>query len=173
MKNGKTRIALIGFMGTGKSTIGPLLAEKLGYTFIDTDELVERTIGMNIADIFSDLGEDAFRDAEYEALQEALGQEQVVVSTGGGMVLFERNRKLLREKAFVVNLGAAPETVFRRVQGDQTRPLLKSDDPLTRIRQLLAERQEFYSDCDISISTDDDTARECCVKILRTFRNEQ
>jgi len=170
MEKEKTCIALIGFMGTGKTTIGPLLAEKLNYTFIDTDEMVETAMSMKISDIFSSFGENAFRDAEYEALQDALGRERVVVSTGGGIVLFERNRKLLREKAFVVTLAAKPETVFKRVQGDESRPLLKSEDPLMRIKQLMAARQKFYNNCDLNISTDDCMALECCEKIVKAYQ---
>jgi shikimate kinase len=166
----KKRIALIGFMATGKSTIGPLLAEALGYRFVDTDVLVEKNMQMNITDIFANLGEDAFREAEYQALKEVLNEENVVLSTGGGMILFERNRKLLAEKAFVVSLLARPETIFQRVEGDETRPLLKCEDPLQRIRALLSERQQYYDCCDYKISTEDWTAVECSQKIIEAYQ---
>src|SRR5665647_2847369 len=149
MENKKTsRIALIGFMATGKSTIGPLLAEKLGYVFVDTDEMVETAMGMKIFEIFNDLGEDAFREAEHQALKEVVVMEKVIISTGGGIILFGRNRKLLKEKTFVVSLTCQPETIFERVQGDHSRPLLRSDDPLGQIMIMMAGRREYYEDCD-------------------------
>jgi shikimate kinase len=169
MKSEKNCIALIGFMATGKSTIGPLLARELEYDFIDTDAMVEADMGMTIADIFAQLGEDAFRDAEHEALKKALNMEKIVLSTGGGIILFKRNRKLLAEQAFVVSLSAQPETIYGRVKDDDTRPLLKCNDPLQRIKQILAERQVYYDVCDFKISTETWTAEECCQKIKKAF----
>lgn len=162
-------IALIGFMATGKSTIGPLLARELEYDFIDTDAMVEADLGMKVTDIFTQLGEDVFRDAEHEALKKALTMEKIVLSTGGGIILFKRNRKLLADKAFVVSLSAQPETIYGRVKDDDTRPLLKCEDPLQRIRQILAERQEYYDVCDFKISTETWTAEACCQKIREAF----
>jgi len=170
MENEKIEcIALIGFMATGKSTIGPLLAEKLGYTFIDTDEMVEAAKKMRISEIFNNLGENAFREAEYDVLKQVISLEKAVISTGGGIVLFERNRKLLREKSFVVNLTCRPETIFKRVQGDQSRPLLNTEDPLKRIIRMMEERREYYEACDFKISTEDFTEQECCEKIVFAF----
>lgn len=162
-------IALIGFMATGKSTIGPLLAEKMGCTFVDTDAIVEADMGKKIADIFSEMGEDVFRDAEHEALKKALEMENSVLSTGGGVILFERNRKLLEERAFVVSLAASAETVFDRVKGDDTRPLLQCEDPLSRIKQMMAERQAYYDHCDFKISTDSLSAETCCKMIIEAY----
>ncbi len=170
MGDSKKNIALIGFMATGKSTIGPLLAEKNGYALIDTDKLVEADMGMKIAAIFSTLGEAEFREAEHKALKKALEMDKTVISTGGGMILLKKNRELLTQKAFVVSLSAQPETIFDRVKGDNTRPLLKCEDPLLRIKQLLAERQQYYDCCDFKISTDDWTAEQCCQKILEAYR---
>lgn len=169
MKTEKKCIALIGFMATGKSTIGPLLARELEYDYWDTDAMVEADLGRSVTDIFAQLGEDAFRDAEHEALKKALKMENIVLSTGGGMILFKRNRQLLMEKAFVVSLSAQPETIFGRVKDDQTRPLLRVEDPLLRIRQMLAERQQYYDVCDLKISTETWTAEECCQKIKKAF----
>lgn len=170
MADSKKSIALIGFMATGKSTIGPLLAEKYGYFFVDTDKMVEADMGMKISDIFSTLGEDAFRNAEHKALKKALDKEKCIISTGGGMILFEKNRQLLTEKAFVVSLSAQPETIFDRVKGDDTRPLLKCEDPLLQIKQMLAERQQYYDRCDFKISTEDWTAEQCCEKIHKAYQ---
>jgi len=171
MENKKIeRIALIGFMATGKSTIGPLLSEKLGYVFIDTDEVVEAAAKMRISEIFNNLGESVFREAEHDALKQVVSIEKAVISTGGGIILFERNRKLLREKTFVVNLTCLPETIFKRVQGDQSRPLLNTEDPLKQITLLMAERQKYYEDCDFQISTEDFSEIECCEKIASAYK---
>lgn len=166
-----TPIALIGFMGTGKSTIGPLLAEKLGYRFIDTDLMVEEELGMEISEIFQNLGESCFRDAEHLALKKALAKEKVVISTGGGAILLKENRKLLGENAFVVSLTCEPETIFQRLQGDQSRPLLKSIDPLREIKIIMANRYKYYEECDFQISTEEWTINECCQKIIRAYEN--
>lgn len=170
--NSKKCIALIGFMATGKSTIGPLLAEKMGYTFIDTDAMVEVDIHMKITDIFAELGENIFREAEHKALKKALEMENIILSTGGGVILFERNRKLLNEKAFVVSLSAQAETIFDRVKGEQTRPLLQCEDPLLRIKQMMAERQAYYDCCDLKISTDDLSAEACCQNIIEAYQQD-
>lgn len=169
MSSAKQSIALIGFMATGKSTIGPLLAQELEFELIDTDALVEAEIGMSVADIFSQLGEEAFRDAEHQALKKALSVGSRVISTGGGMILFKRNRKLLADQGFVVSLSAQPETIYQRVKDDDTRPLLKCQDPLLRIRQMLAERQHYYDACDFKISTENWSAEDCCQKIKAAF----
>ena len=170
--NLKKCIALIGFMATGKSTIGPLLAKKCGYDFVDTDAMVEADKGMKITDIFSELGEDAFREAEHQALKKALAMENRILSTGGGIILFERNRKLLNERAFVVSLTASAETVFDRVKDDKTRPLLQCEDPLLRIKQMMVARQTYYDQCDLKISTDDLSAEDCCKLIIETYQKE-
>ncbi|AWW26610.1 shikimate kinase [Acetobacterium carbinolicum] len=169
MNSKKKSIALIGFMATGKSTLGPMLARELEYDFIDTDAMVVANMGIEIAEIFSQFGEDTFRDAEHEALKKALSMEHRVISTGGGIILFKRNRKLLSEQAFVVSLSAQPETIYGRVKDDNTRPLLRCEDPLLRIRQLLAERQAYYDVCDFKISTETWSTEECCQRIEKAY----
>ena len=172
MKNEKMNpIVLIGFMATGKSTIGPLLAAELGVTFIDTDAMVEEQLGMKISEIFRDLGEPVFREAEHRALKNACDMGKVVIATGGGVILFAGNRKLLKEKAFVVSLTCEPETIFKRIQGDESRPLLRADDPLKEIKKIMAERHAFYEDYDFKISTEEWTTPECCEKIMRAYEN--
>jgi shikimate kinase len=140
-----TWVAMAGFMGTGKSRIGWELSRRLQLTFIDTDRVIERVACMRISEIFELYGETTFRDYETEIVRRCLNLDEVVVSTGGGTVVREENRRLLRSRGPVVVLDASPETVFKRTRRHR-RPLLASDDPLGRIRQLMGERQGYYDD---------------------------
>ena len=142
MKN----IILTGYMGSGKSTVGKNLSKLNGYAFVDTDEMIERQHGKTISEIFEQEGEDAFRDMETALLNQFIreGREELVISTGGGMPVREENRRLLRQLGSVVYLKAAPETIYDRLKGDTKRPLLRCDDPLTRIREMLAKRGPAY-----------------------------
>jgi|SRR5690625_340413 len=149
-----TWVALAGFMGTGKSRIGWELSRRLGLTFIDTDRVVERISNMRITDIFEAFGEQTFREYETEVVRRSLRLDNVVVSTGGGTVLRPANRKLLKSRGPVVVLQASPETIFRRTRRHR-RPLLETEDPEERIRQLLAERRGAYQEAaSILVSTD-------------------
>lgn len=147
-------IAIIGFMGVGKSAVGRRLASRLGYEFVDTDATVEADAGKAIARIFEEDGEEEFRRRERAALEKALGSPGRVVSTGGGLPGRAENRVLLRERAAIVLLTADPSTILRRVQPLDSRPLLVGfGDPLKRIADLLAERAHFYADYDLAIDT--------------------
>lgn len=146
MEKNRTNIILVGYMGCGKTTVGKNLARICGYTFLDTDERIEEKQGRSISDIFATDGENAFRDMETECIREMLEEnlEGMVISTGGGMVLREENRKLLKELGIVVLLKIEPETVYDRIKGDTKRPLLQCEDPLTRIREMMLQRAEYY-----------------------------
>lgn len=173
MKNNRERIALIGFMATGKSTIGPRLAKRLGYKFVDTDEMVEAAMEMKISEIFEELGEVVFREKEYLALKEALEMKETVISTGGGIILFERNRKLLSENAFVVTLTSHPRIVYYRVKGNEKRPLLKKNKNLWRsIQKMMSEREVYYNICDLKVATDRGSANKCSEKIVAAYNKE-
>lgn len=151
MKN----IALIGFMGSGKTTVGRILAKRLGYSFADMDEVIERKSGKAIANIFRDDGEEAFRNAETETLLEVLAKAEVVISCGGGVILREENRSALRLNSIVVFLKAGPEEIFKRVgnTGDM-RPLLNTDNPRAAIERMLQDRESYYeSAADIGVDT--------------------
>src|SRR5207245_2182803 len=124
------RIALIGMMGSGKSTVGRRLASELGWAFIDTDAEIVRTQGRSIADIFRDDGEEAFRNLETAALRQALTPDEVVIATGGGVVLRPENRDLLARTCWVVWLRATEEEYIRRVAGNARRPLLAAGEDL-------------------------------------------
>lgn len=161
-------IILAGFMGAGKTTVGNVLARKLSLPFIDTDSYIEEMAEMKIAAIFEQYGEEYFRNLETETVRRLLEQrERWVVSCGGGMVLREENRKLLRQLGTVVYLKVKPETVVQRLRGDSTRPLLQGDDAEKKIRVLLASREDRYEmAADISVCVDDMLPDEICVKIL-------
>src|SRR5580704_9795158 len=147
-------IALIGFMGTGKSTVGRLIAEQLRFDFVDTDDLIEKRAGKSIAAIFTDDGEPAFRQWEKELVAELNLRQRVVISTGGGLGANEANLASLKQHAIVVCLWASPEKIWERVRGQSHRPLLKEADPLAKIRSLLAIREPIYKQADVLLSTE-------------------
>lgn len=120
-------IILVGYMGCGKTTVGKNVAKNKSFTFIDTDEMIEKQQGKKISEIFDKNGEAAFRDMETEYLKQLLGsnQENLVISTGGGMAVREENRKLLAKLGRVIYLKVSPEVVYDRLKTDTTRPLLQ------------------------------------------------
>ena len=142
MKN----IILTGYMGSGKTTIGKKLAKLTGYTFMDTDELIEQQQGRTISEIFAADGEEAFREMETKLLEQMLEEkkERLVISTGGGMPLREENKTLLVGLGVVFYLKLEPETVYNRIKDDTKRPLLQCDNPLARIKEMLAVRGPVY-----------------------------
>mgnify|MGYP005837226937 CR=1 FL=1 len=149
-------IALIGFMGVGKTAVGKRLARLLGFQFLDTDSLIEQKANKPISVIFAEEGQDAFRRLENEALREALRSPDRVVSTGGGITLREENRDILMGQAVVVLLTATPVTILRRVQPLGKRPLLLGfANPLKRIEDLLKEREEAYANYHFLVDTTD------------------
>lgn len=138
-------IALVGLPGAGKSTIGKLLARRLGVSFLDTDPVIEERLGCPIRAFFEQQGEDAFRDLEQSVISELTGPGHPgVLATGGGAVLRQANRQRLRDTCHVVYLRTTPEQVFQRVRHDRKRPLLQVDDPLARLRALHAQRDPLY-----------------------------
>ena len=167
----KNKVILTGFMGCGKSTIGRILAEKRGQELLDTDHYIEQKQGRSISDIFATQGEEAFRDMETEALRELIQkQEPMVIALGGGLPIGgnlygeepvrqrallrgERNRELLAELGYVFYLKITPGEVYRRLKGDTTRPLLQTEDPYTRITELLQQRDAWYEKCADEIIT--------------------
>ena len=137
-------LILVGFMGTGKTTIGKDAAKSLGFRFVDTDALISRNAGKSIPDIFAEDGEEAFRLLETEVLEECAKGTDQVISTGGGIVTRERNHPLLKQAGYVIWLKASPETIFDRVKRNKSRPLLQVDDPLKTIQEMLADRADLY-----------------------------
>lgn len=149
-------VILIGFMGSGKTTVGFRLSYRLRKPVIDTDKEIEREEQRSIAEIFAREGEAYFRDRETMCLQKLLRTvKEQIISVGGGLPLREENRKLLRELGQVFYLQASAETIYERVKHDTTRPLLQGDDPQGKIRTMLAERDGYYRDAaDVVINVD-------------------
>ena len=151
----KTNIALIGFMGTGKTAVGQLLAKKLGKKFVELDSLIEQKAGKSIPDIFQQDGEIAFRELEIEVIKEVANKQDTVIACGGGIVLNKINIDRLRENARMVYLTASPEVILKRVANEAgQRPLLEVDNPALTIREMLRFREPFYEQAaDIIINT--------------------
>lgn len=139
-----TNIVLIGFMGSGKSSIGKHVARMLGFQFVDTDALIVERNGLPIAQLFALHGEAYFRDEETSTLESCRALTRTVLATGGGVVLREKNRVLLRELGFVVQLTASEETIYERVSRNRKRPLLHTADPRATVHEMFTARQPLY-----------------------------
>lgn len=166
---GATNIILEGFMGSGKSTVSELISDKLELELIDTDEAIEEAEGRKISEIFEQDGEEAFRDMETELMEMVISEHmrETVISLGGGLPVREKNRELLKRAGKVVYLRTSPETVYDRLKGDDTRPLLKSEDPLARIKELQDKRGQIYEDAaDIIVDTDGKSPEEVANEII-------
>ena len=147
-------VALIGFMGTGKSLLGQMLAQRWGWQFVDTDAMVEERVGCSVAQIFERLGEPFFRQMETEILHKLETQRQLVIATGGGAPTRTENVQSLRRHAVILLLSAEPEVILQRVQPIASRPKLASaPDPMAEIRRLLKQREQAYSCADLHLNT--------------------
>ena len=153
MRQLSANIVLVGFMGTGKSTIGRVVAQKLGFHFIDTDDVIEQTSKAKISDIFAEHGEVYFRDLESQAVKSVALMKNQVVATGGGVVLRSSNIDLLRTGGPIFCLNATPKAIWDRVRSSRSRPLLRGPDPLKKIETLLNKRAPYYALADHQIET--------------------
>jgi len=145
-------VALIGFMGCGKSTVGQALARRLDFEFVDTDRLIEAQAGWSIPEIFAREGEAAFRARERGVVESLAARERLVIATGGGVGAQPDLLESLKRHALVVWLWASPETLWERCRQQTHRPLLQVPDPLARIRELLAAREPVYRRADLLIN---------------------
>jgi shikimate kinase len=166
-------LALVGFMGTGKTSVGRLVAEQLHFDYLDTDELIQSRTGRTISNIFDTEGEAAFRQLEQQLVVELAARKQTVISTGGGLPTDPVNLNNLKTHALVVCLWASPEKIWERVRNQTHRPLLRSPDPRSKIRELLAIREPFYRQADVLINTDLRSAREVAQQVLHQFKYAQ
>nr|WP_301334626.1 shikimate kinase [Variovorax dokdonensis] len=135
---------MVGLPGSGKTAVGRRLAQRLQWDFVDTDQLIEERIGCTIREFFEREGEGRFRDIEAQVIGEQGRTANTVLSTGGGAVLREENRRQLRQSFHVVYLRSSPEDLYRRLRHDVKRPLLQVADPLGRLRELFSARDPLY-----------------------------
>ena len=168
MKN----IVLVGFMGTGKTVIGKKVAEKLGHEYLSTDDLIEQLSGKKISEIFAQDGEPVFREMECNVVKDISEKEDLVIDTGGGIVLNSNNVHLLRKNGNIICLWASSEVIYKRVKKHTHRPLLNVPDPLKKINDLLEKRRPFYESADYFINTDDMTLDEVSVAITDWVKNK-
>jgi shikimate kinase len=163
-------LALIGFMGTGKSSVGHLVADQLRFEFVDTDHLLETRAGKTITEIFAQNGEPAFRELECRLVEELASRTCTVISTGGGLPVNPANLNSLKQHALVVCLWSSPEKIFERVREQPHRPLLQDPNPLAKIRFLLAAREPFYKQADVLINSEFRSIREVAQQVMLQFR---
>ena len=147
-------IFLVGFMGAGKSTVGKILADKIGYDYCDADKFIEEQAGTTITQIFAEHGEPYFRDLESESLETLAKKEKLVVATGGGVVQRDRNWDAMKGNGTTIYLKASVETIWERIKNDTSRPLLQVDNPVETARELLNKRTPMYEKADIVLNTD-------------------
>lgn len=168
-------IVLIGFMGSGKTSVGLRLSYKFQKTVLDTDKLIESREGRSISEIFASDGELYFRDLETKLLKElAQRLHNRILSVGGGTPLREENRKLLKEIGTVVYLRIRPDTVYERLKGDTVRPLLQTEDPLGRITELLDRRKALYeAAADVIVDVDGLEMEEVLERIAAGLRKKE
>ena len=146
MLNSTTNIFLVGLMGSGKTTIGRALAKRLNKRFVDADHEIESRTGASIPLIFEIEGEASFRQREADVIRDLTAQEGIVLATGGGAVLTENSRRLLKERGVVVYLRASVSSILQRTSHDRNRPLLQTADPKARIEELSQQRGPLYQE---------------------------
>ena len=161
-----SNLILIGFMGTGKSTIARQLSKQLDKPFFEMDEMIVQKEGMEISDIFKEKGEDYFRNVETTLLKNLLQKERGILSCGGGIVLRDENIQAMKNHGTVILLTATPETILKRVKHNQSRPVLNGKKNINDITKLMKERESRYQmAADITISTDDKSLSQICEEI--------
>lgn len=142
----QSSIFFVGLMGAGKTTIGRLLAKHLNMTFYDTDHEIERRTGVNIPLIFEVEGEVGFRKREFLMLEELSQMPNIVLATGGGAVLSQQNREILKKNGTVIYLRANVQELWQRTRNDKNRPLLQNDNPRAKLEQLFSQRDPLYQE---------------------------
>ncbi len=166
-----SNIVLIGFMGTGKTTVGQQISKELWMPMVDTDTMVEVDNQMIIGEIFDRYGEDYFRNLETAAVRKVSKFKSHVISTGGGVVLRFENLNLLQENGLLFCLRATPEEIFERIKDESRRPLLKDPDPPNKIRQLLQARQAHYQHIEHQIETTNLSIEEVTNQIIGIYQS--
>jgi shikimate kinase len=172
MKAEDVNLYLVGFMGTGKTTVGRAVAQRLGFACLDSDHEIERLRGRTISELFATEGEAAFRRLEREFIERGHPAERTVVACGGGLVIQPGLLEHLRERGVVICLHASLETILARAVRQNNRPLLQVDDPAERVRVLFAERDPIYRRTGTLVLTDGRPLREVVAHVLRVWHRE-
>ena len=159
-------------MGTGKTSVGRIVAEQLRYDYLDTDELIQTNTGRSITDIFTKDGEPAFRALEQKVVGELASRKNTIISTGGGLPVDPQNLASLKTHALVVCLWSSPGKIWERVRHQGHRPLLHDENPQAKIRELLAAREPFYKQADVLLNTELRSVREVAQQVIHQFRLE-
>ena len=170
----KNHIFLIGFMGSGKSTVAKYLSSAYQMKQIEMDEQIEKDEGRSISSIFEKEGEEYFRTLETELLKSLDPRETFVVSCGGGVAVKEENVREMKEKGRIILLSAQPETVYVRVKNSHNRPLLEGNMNVSYIKELMDKRQKLYERAaDFQVKTDGRTAKDIGEEIIKQIRKEE
>lgn len=167
MKN----IYLVGFMGTGKTAAGQIVAETLHKEFLETDERIEQEQGKKISEIFATQGQAYFRTLEKKLLAAIASKTDLIVSCGGGLICDEDNIRIMRASGTIITLKASPKTIYERTKQYTHRPLLNVKDPLSVITKLLAEREVFYSRAHFSVDTENIAPPQVAAAIIKIANN--
>jgi len=167
MKN----IVIVGFMGTGKTTIAKALSEKFNLKYVSTDDLIKKKENASISDIFAKKGEKYFRKVEKDAVKEASSMQGVVIDAGGGVIIDPENAENLKKKGILICLWADPDVILERTKKYTHRPLLNVDDPIAKINELLAFRKPFYERADCHINTSNMSVEEVTKEIEGVIAN--
>lgn len=172
MNPADVNLYLVGFMGTGKTTVGRAIAQKTGFNVLDSDHEIERLQGKTIPDIFAQQGEPAFRAMEREFIERGHPAERTVVACGGGLVVQPGMLALLKSKGVVICLHASLETILARTARHRNRPLLAVENPEERIRTLYAAREPIYRNSGTLILTDNRPLHEIVAHVMRTWKRD-
>lgn len=154
-------------MGAGKTTVGRILAARLGYRYCDSDKVIETKAGKAVSEIFSALGENHFRELESETLESLSGKIKQVIATGGGAVMRDRNWDAMKKGGVTVYLRAPFDVIWDRIRHSKTRPLLKVDNPLEASRELLEKRTPFYEKADLTVDAEGLSVEEIASRIIK------
>ena len=162
-------IVLVGLSGSGKSTLGNILSSLSGYALVDTDAIIVKLQNRSINNIFETNGEEFFRTLETQVSKEISAFDKQIISTGGGIVLKGKNLEYLKQNGVVFYLKTSVNTLLKRLEGDNTRPLLKTDDVKKKLENMLEIRGKLYEKADVTIETDKLTPEETAKEILRIY----
>ncbi|HOD46067.1 MAG TPA: shikimate kinase [Opitutaceae bacterium] len=172
MRTPNVNLYLVGFMGVGKTTVGRIVAQRLGYRLLDSDHEIERLTGKSIPDIFAQDGESTFRLRERAFIAEGHPTEGCVVACGGGLIVQPGMLELVQQRGVLICLHASLETILQRTSGSRSRPLLNVEDPAERIRTLFAQREPVYRRAGTMILTDGRPLLDVTAHVMRAYRRE-